>query len=111
MNWGRKTSGNIASLKKLADEGDALREMFGHPAFAIIEKRLEAEQQWVDAEWNSLLEMLPETDLYGRQRELYAYKKALELMKFIFLDQPKIGWKAADKVLAYAERAKKYARQ
>ena len=106
MFW-RKRSKNPELLQQMAEDGSAIREMLQHRAGRIVEKRLEDELEFVRREWQSLLER-DDVDIKHKQDELYAYLRALQLVQFIFLQVPKIGWNAEDKLLAFAERDRVY---
>ena len=106
MFW-KKPKPNLVELERLVKEGAAIREMMQHPAGRIVEKRLDDEISWLRREWEMLLESV-EPNIADKRYELYAYLRALELVKHIFIDRPKQGWRAEDKLLAFAERESKY---
>jgi len=109
LNLWRRPLVDRERLVRLAKEGAAIREMMQHPASLLIENRIGAELDWVRQEWNGLLESGDTSKtLEDRRYELYAYLKALEVMKAIFLDLPKQGWIAEDKLLAFASRTDAY---
>lgn len=103
FSWKKKV--NQEQLKLLAEQGREIREMLMRPGGKIVEDRLKRELDWVQHEWSLLLES-NDVDIEWKRHELYAYLRALQVMQYLFMDLPKIGWKAEDKILAFAEREK-----